>query len=41
MEEYQNSGYPITVELLQCDDEGIKAVGKYALNDESDTEDAE
>lgn len=29
VEEYKNSGYPITTEILKFTDNGIKAVGKY------------
>jgi len=34
MNEFENSGYPITIEILKCSDEGIKAVGKYEKNGE-------
>lgn len=34
MNEYQDSAYPITLELLQRGDEGIKAVGRFEMNDE-------
>ncbi len=31
IEEYQNSGYPLTTELLKFSDNGIEAVGKYPI----------
>lgn len=39
MNEYQNSAYPVTLELLKRDDDGIKAVGRFEMNDESDEND--
>lgn len=36
LEEYKQSGYPVTTEILRFDDEGIKAVGKYAQNEKDD-----
>ena len=37
IDEFQNSGYPITTEILQCDDEGIQAIARFEPNDD-DTE---
>lgn len=34
IQEYNESGYPITPEILKCADEGIVAIGRYANDDE-------
>jgi hypothetical protein len=31
VEEYKNSGYPITTEILKFTENGIKSVGKYPV----------
>jgi hypothetical protein len=36
VQEYNESGYPITTEILKCSDDGIVAIGKYA-NDEEES----
>jgi hypothetical protein len=36
LQEYNESGYPITTEILKCTDDGIVAIGKYA-NDEEES----
>lgn len=36
LQEYNESGYPITTEILKCTDDGIIAIGKYA-NDEEES----
>lgn len=36
VDEYQESGYPITTEVWQFSDEGIRAVGRYPVEGETD-----
>lgn len=31
VEEYSNSGYPVTTEILQFDGKGVEAIGQYPV----------
>lgn len=32
IEEYKNSGYPVTTELLKFTENGVETIGKYPIN---------